>query len=95
MRAARIAYGGMAGIPARARACERALLGAAWAPQSIEAAVQALATDFEPLTDLRASGAYRLAAAGNLLRRFYLEHSGPRPALRTAEAPLGALAGSR
>ena len=34
----------------------------------------ALAADFKPLTDLRASSAYRLQAAGNLLRRFYLEH---------------------
>jgi xanthine dehydrogenase small subunit len=30
----------------------------------------------QPLTDLRASSAYRLQAAGNLLRRFYLEHGG-------------------
>jgi xanthine dehydrogenase small subunit len=29
-----------------------------------------------PLTDMRASAGYRLKAAQNLLRRFYLENSG-------------------
>jgi xanthine dehydrogenase small subunit len=72
--AARIAFGGMAGIPARAAAAERALLGARWNAAAIEAAVAALAQDFQPLTDLRASSAYRLQVAGNLLRRFQLEH---------------------
>jgi xanthine dehydrogenase small subunit len=43
---------------------------------TVDAAVEKLAEDFKPLTDMRASSAYRLLAAGNLLRRFYLEHSG-------------------
>ena len=43
------------------------------------------AADFQPLTDLRASSAYRLQAAGNLLRRFYLEHAGAVAPLRTAD----------
>jgi xanthine dehydrogenase small subunit len=96
VHSARIGFGGMAGIPARARASERALIGAPWQPSSIDAAAEALAADFQPLTDLRASSAYRLEAAGNLLRRFYLEHSAQRPALRTAEglAGSGALATS-
>jgi xanthine dehydrogenase iron-sulfur cluster and FAD-binding subunit A len=38
------------------------------------------------LTDLRASGAYRLRAAGNLLRRFYAEHGGTAQPTRTAHA---------
>ena len=36
-------------------------------------ALQALAADFEPLTDLRASASYRRRAAAGLLRRFHLE----------------------
>jgi len=36
------------------------------------------------LTDLRAGGAYRMQAAGNLLRRFYLEHGGTTQPTRTA-----------
>ena len=84
--AARIAYGGMAAIPARARAAESALIGAGWTRDGIETAAAALAADFQPLTDLRASGAYRLQCAGNLLRRFYFEHGGARGPMRTADA---------
>ncbi|HEY6924342.1 MAG TPA: xanthine dehydrogenase small subunit, partial [Steroidobacteraceae bacterium] len=73
---ARIAFGGMGAIAARARAAERALIGSAWTMASIDAAAEKLGEDFEPLTDMRASGAYRLRIAGNLLRRFYLEHGG-------------------
>jgi xanthine dehydrogenase small subunit len=82
---ARIAFGGMAAIAARAQATERALIGASWTSASIEAAVEKLSEDFEPLTDMRASNAYRLKAAGNLLRRFYLEHGGSADPTRTAD----------
>ncbi|PWG17692.1 xanthine dehydrogenase small subunit [Salibaculum griseiflavum] len=68
---ARIAFGGMAGIPKRAGAAETALTGAAWQPETIEAATAALAEDFQPLTDMRASAAYRLEAAQGLLRRYF------------------------
>jgi len=72
---ARIAFGGMAAVAARAVATERALVGAAWTQAAVDAAAERLAEDFKPLTDMRASSAYRLRAAGNLLRRFYLEHA--------------------
>ena len=83
--AARIAFGGLAAIPARARATEAALTGRPWNLDSIEMAAAALAEDFQPLTDLRASSAYRLQAAGNLLRRFYFEHGGSSGPVRTAQ----------
>jgi xanthine dehydrogenase small subunit len=83
--AARIAFGGMAATAARAPAVERALLGANWSRASIEAAVEKLTEDFTPLTDMRASSAYRLQVAGNLLRRFYLEHGGSTAPTRTAD----------
>jgi xanthine dehydrogenase small subunit len=83
---ARIAYGGMAAVAARARAAERALLGATWNESSVDAAVAKLAEDFKPLTDMRASSAYRLQTAGNLLRRFYFEHGGLADPTRTAAA---------
>jgi xanthine dehydrogenase small subunit len=86
---ARIAFGGMAAVAARASATERALLGAAWNEASIDAAVAMLAEDFKPLTDMRASSAYRLQTAGNLLRRFYFEHGGSSDPTRTAEAVAG------
>ena len=82
----RIAYGGMAAIPSRAHATERALLGAAWESAGIERAAAALAEDFQPLTDFRATRAYRLTCAANLLRRFYHEHESGRACLRTADA---------
>lgn len=69
--AARLAYGGMAAIPARAHRSEAALLDQEWRPQTIETAVRALAEDFQPLSDLRASSEYRTLAAAQLLRRFY------------------------
>jgi xanthine dehydrogenase small subunit len=74
--AARIAFGGMAAVPARARKAEAALLNQEWQERTIEAAVAALAEDFQPLTDLRASSDYRMLAAGHLLRRFYRETQG-------------------
>jgi len=76
VRHARLAFGGMAAVPARALAAEKALLGKPWTSASIEAAVAALDQDFKPLTDMRASAQYRLDAAGNLLRRFFLEEGG-------------------
>jgi len=68
---ARIAFGGMAGIPKRAGAAEAALTGAAWHPETIKAATAALAEDFQPLNDMRASAAYRLEVAQGLLRRYF------------------------
>jgi xanthine dehydrogenase small subunit len=70
---ARLAYGGMAGIPKRASHAEAALIGKPFTQQSAEDAVQALALDFIPLDDLRASAQYRMTVAANLIRRFALE----------------------
>jgi xanthine dehydrogenase small subunit len=73
VREARVAFGGMAGIPARAPACEAALTGRPWSEATVEAAAQALASDYTPLDDLRGSAAYRSAVAANLLRRVWAE----------------------
>ena len=72
----RIAFGGMAAVPRRARQAEAAMLGRAWNEAAIEAAVAALEGDFTPLSDLRASAAYRQLVAGNLLRKFFAETQG-------------------
>ena len=74
MAGARIAYGGMAAIPARARRAEATLLGKECNDATIAAAIDALAEDFKPISDMRASADYRLRGAGSLLRRFFLEH---------------------
>ncbi|HEX8573005.1 MAG TPA: xanthine dehydrogenase small subunit [Allosphingosinicella sp.] len=74
---ARVAFGGMAGIPARAPGCEAALTGKAWSEAAAEAAARALADDYTPLDDLRGSAAYRRKAAANLMRRIWAERSEP------------------
>lgn len=71
---ARIAFGGMAATPKRAVQAEAALVGARWSAEAFDAAAKAVARDFQPLSDWRASAEYRSLVAGNLLKRFYLEH---------------------
>jgi xanthine dehydrogenase small subunit len=73
VRAVRLAYGGMAAVVKRAAAAEAALVGQPWSEASVRAAQAALASDFKPLSDMRASAAYRLQVAQNLLQRFWLE----------------------
>lgn len=70
---ARIAFGGMAATSRRAPAAEAALCGQPWNEATLQRAQHALANDYAPLNDLRASAAYRQRVAANLLRRFYLE----------------------
>jgi xanthine dehydrogenase small subunit len=86
---ARIAYGGMAGTPKRATACEDALVGQLWNRTTIHAAVEALARDFTPLTDARASAAYRALTAGNMLRKVFIESARPDLETRVPEAAHG------
>lgn len=72
----RIAYGGMAATPKRATAVEKALIGKAWSDATVEAAMAEYASDFTPLTDMRATAEYRALAAKNLLLRFFVETTG-------------------
>jgi xanthine dehydrogenase small subunit len=78
----------MAGTAKRATATENALLGKPWTLASIDAARPALAQDFQPFTDLRATGDYRLLIAGQLLERFFRETSGE--SVRLPGDPIGA-----
>ena len=73
---ARLAFGGMAGIPKRGSHAEQALLGQNWSETTIKAAQAALAQDFTPLSDMRASAPYRLAAAQAMLARLWQERQG-------------------
>jgi xanthine dehydrogenase small subunit len=86
---ARLAFGGMAATPRRAKAAEAALMGRPFDASAVKAAQQALAQDFAPLSDMRASSAYRLKVAQNLLLRFLMETTEPATPLRVA----GPLAG--
>ena len=75
VRDARIAYGGMAATPKRARACEAAITGSAWREDALMEAAQAIDEDFEPLSDHRASAAYRSMVARNLFARLWRDIS--------------------
>jgi xanthine dehydrogenase small subunit len=68
--AARIVFGGMAGTPKRAAAVEAALIGQSLTPETAAQIAPLMASDFTPLTDMRASAAYRLEVAQNLLIRY-------------------------
>ena len=70
---AKLVFGGMAATVKHATNAEAALRGKDWTEASVEAAAEALAKDFEPISDMRASAAYRLEVSRNLLRRFWLE----------------------
>jgi xanthine dehydrogenase small subunit len=63
----------MAATVKRAALAEAAMVGQPWTEATVRAAQQALAQDFQPLSDMRASAAYRLQVAQNLLLRFWLE----------------------
>jgi len=76
---ARVAFGGMAATPQRASHTEAALAGQPWTETTLRTARAALATDYTPITDLRATAAYRMQVAQNLLVRFYLETRSDKP----------------
>lgn len=76
VRDARIAFGGMAGTPKRAAHVEATLVGQPWTAETVESAWDAWAHDFTPMSDMRASAAYRLDTARGLLSRYFLEDIG-------------------
>ena len=67
----RIAFGGMAATPKRATKTEAALKG-----KTLAQAMGVTLDDFTPLTDMRASAAYRSETAANLLKKAVLELQG-------------------
>ena len=90
VRAARLAYGGMAGVPKRATHAEAALVGKPWDAATVRAAMAALERDFTPLSDMRASAAYRMQGAKNILMKYFIEKTEPAIATRLVGAGTGA-----
>ena len=72
----RLAYGGMAGIPKRAKHAEDALNGKDWSEDTIRQALDEMSKDFTPLSDMRASAEYRMQTAQNMLLRVWHERNG-------------------
>ena len=73
---ARIAFGGMAGTPKRAATVEAALTGQPWTAETVKTALPGFASDYTPMTDMRASAEYRLETAKAMLERYFLEDQG-------------------
>ncbi len=73
---ARIAFGGMAGTPQRARNVEAALVGQPWTAETMTLAIAKFGDDYTPMSDMRATAAYRLEVAQNLLHRYFAEMTG-------------------
>lgn len=71
--AARLAYGGVAATPARAIAAEAALVGRTWDAAGAADARAALATAFQPISDVRASASYRARLVTNMFDRCLAE----------------------
>ena len=79
VKTVRLAYGGMAATVKRGPLAEAAVVGQPWTQATVNAAKAALAQDFKPLSDMRASAAYRLQVAQNLLQRLWLETRAENP----------------
>jgi len=73
---ASLGAGGVAATPVRASHTEAALTGRPWSQQTVQHAITTLRAEFSPISDMRASGAYRSEVLGNLLQRFWLESQG-------------------
>jgi xanthine dehydrogenase small subunit len=83
---ARVAFGGMAATPKRASGVEAALVGARLSDRSSwSAAIAAIAQDFAPLTDMRATAAYRSKVAANLVAKALIEVAGAAAPTRIGE----------
>ncbi len=76
VRRASIGAGGVAATPARARQAEAALTGQPWSAETVQKAADVLQAEFSPISDMRASGAYRRTVLASLLQRFWLESQG-------------------
>jgi xanthine dehydrogenase small subunit len=76
VRQASIGAGGVAATPVRARQTEAALIGHPWNKTTVQAAMATLRKEFTPISDMRASAAYRSTVLGNLLQRYWLESQG-------------------
>ena len=82
----RLAFGGMAGTPARAKHAEAALTGRPVNLNTIEDAMAALALDFTPMSDMRASADYRMQCAQNMLLRAFHAMNGTQTDLHEVRA---------
>ena len=77
--AARLAYGGVAATPARARDAEAAMLGHSLDRELVQRVTPLLARAFSPIGDHRGSAAYRATMVVRLLEKFCFDCQGNTP----------------
>ena len=73
IRHARLGYGGVAAMPARAMKTEAALLGKPWSVETIQSVLPVLRTEFTPISDVRGTAEYRSGLITSLLEKFFAE----------------------
>ena len=73
---ASIGVGGVAATPVRAIKTEAACAHNHWSNALIDHASGILQAEFSPISDMRASAAYRVQVLGNLMQRYWLEQQG-------------------
>jgi len=71
IRQARLAYGGVAATPVRAREAEAFLVGRAWDDATLEGALRILERTFTPIDDARSGRAFRAELVGSLFEKFW------------------------
>jgi xanthine dehydrogenase small subunit len=76
MQQVKCVMGGMAAIPAAAKHVAAALNGKTLSLKNLQLAAQQIELDFKPLSDVRASSAYRLQVSKNLFDRIWFQASG-------------------
>ncbi len=69
---ARLAFGGVAATPSRAKKAEAHLVGKKWgAEDTLQSTLDVLAGEFAPIDDHRSGAAYRRALVTNLFEKFF------------------------
>jgi CO/xanthine dehydrogenase FAD-binding subunit len=72
----RVALGSVADRPIRARGAEAALADRSPTPETADAAAEALASEIEPIDDVRSTAEYRRAVAARVLHRIVRDAGG-------------------
>ncbi len=78
----KIGLGGVAAVPMRAVRTEDFLAGRPWSAEVVDEAASVLNAEATPISDHRASAAYRTAMLGSSLRKFFAENSAKNPESR-------------
>jgi xanthine dehydrogenase large subunit len=77
VRLARLAYGGVAATPVRARRAEELLTGQPWTRETVARVLPVLSEEITPISDLRGSAEYRRGLVVGLFQKFFSGERSP------------------